>query len=242
MDTRKAIIAGAVLAAAAALVYLVARASIGPSDPTAMVASKDRAVQQKGVAALAKGLDSPEGAQRLIQAVKHKDPEIATRALRSVAAAARTPDKPLPTPVLDAVENAAQDPRPQVKITSIQVLEAITPPLPDDTQVPEFVLKRFQVETSPLARAAAANALGKMLYWPAMESLVGALDDENVEVRGAAATAVQSIVGLRYDYHAEDPPDKRAAIVAVIKAQWKAQLPFHMEYAKRLKAQRRANP
>jgi HEAT repeat protein len=114
--------------------------------------------------------------------------------------------------------------------------------MPEDEAVPEFVLKRFQNETAPLARAAAANALGKMLYWPAMESLIAAMSDENIEVRGAAATAVQSIVGLRYDYHADDPPDKRAAILATIKAQWKIQLPFHLEYGKRLRAQRKANP
>lgn len=207
-----------------------------------MVASKDRAVQQKGVTALAKGMNSPEGVQRVVQAVKHKDPEIATRALRSVAAAARIPDQPLPRPVLEAVEKATEDPRQQVKIASIQVLEAITPPMPEDTSVPEFVLKRFQSETAPLPRAAAANALGKMLYWPAMESLIAAMDDESVEVRGAAGTAVQSIVGLRYNFRADDPPEKRAPILAVIKAQWKIQLPFHLEYGKRLRAQRKANP
>jgi HEAT repeat protein len=213
---------------------------MGPGGPAQMLASKDPIQQQKAVTALAEGLDSPAGVQRIVQAVRHKDPQVVRAALRSVVVA-RTPDRPLPPSVLEAVEKAAEDPRPQVKITSIQVLEAVTPAAPEDTRVPQFVLKRFLGEASPAARAAAANALGKMLYWPATEALIAAMEDENVEVRGAAAAAVQTILGLRFNFRANDPPDKRAAVLATIKAQWKVQLPFHLDYARRLRAQRKAN-
>jgi HEAT repeat protein len=240
VDTRKAIIAGAVLAVVAAITYLAARSSMGPSDPAAMMASKDRVQQQKGVAALAKGLDSPEGIQRIVQAVTHKDPEVASRALRSVVAA-RTPGKPLPPPIMAAVEKATEDPRIKVKITSIQVLEAVTPAAPEDTRVPELVLKRFQSETAPLARAAAANALGKMLYWPALGPLIQAMEDESLEVRGAAGVAIVKILGTDVNFHAGDPPAKRAAAIAMVKNQARIQTPFHEDYIRRLRDRRRAN-
>lgn len=240
MDSRKVILVGAALAVVAGVIYLVARSTTGTKDPAAMVASGDRTQQQKGVTALAKGMDSPAGVQRIVQAVQHKDPEVASRALRSIVAA-RNPNKPLPPPVMDAVQKAALDPRPQVKITSIRVLEAITLPAPEDTKVPEFVLKRFMEETSPAARAAAANALGKMLYWEAMEPLIKALEDESPEVRGAAGAAVKAILGTDVGYKAEGPPDQRAAAIVRFKNQARIQGPFHADYIRRLRERRKAN-
>jgi HEAT repeat protein len=107
--------------------------------------------------------------------------------------------------------------------------------------VPQFLLKRFVEETAPATRVAAANALGKMLYWPAMQPLIQALEDESREVRGAAGVAIVRILGTDVNFHADDPPAKRAACIAMIKNQAKIQTLFHQDFIRRLRERRRPN-
>jgi HEAT repeat protein len=229
--------AGLVAAVAVAATWALTRRS----DPADSLRSNDPKRQQEAISALRADRDTPQGMQGLAQAVGHRDAAVACMALRAIAAG-RDPSKPLEPEGLEVVRKAAADPRPQVRHTAIRVLEATTPPAPEDPTVPELLLKLFLTETSPQTRAAAANALGKLQYWPAVEPLLEALEDESVTVRGAAGAAIRKILGLDFGFRASDPPQKRAADAARIREHWKLQLPFHMDYVRRLRERRRAKP
>ena len=231
-----------VAAVASAGVLLGAWALLGRSDrPEDLLRSDSPARRREGISALRAKRDTPEGIRRLARAARSKKTAVACMALRAVAAGHR-PDKPMKPQALEIVKKAAADPRPQVKHTSIRILEATTPPAPEDTAVPALLLDVFVKETAPQTRAPSANALGKLKYWPAMEPLLDALEDDSVVVRGAAGAAIREILGLDYGFRAGDPSSQRASVVARMKQQWRIQLPFYLDYVKRLRQARKAKP
>ncbi len=59
-------------------------------------------------------------------------------------------------------------------------------------------------------------------------------------VRNSAGMAVRHILGLDYGFRATDPPQKRQAVIARLRKDWKAQLPYHLHYAKRVHDKRKA--
>ena len=61
--------------------------------------------------------------------------------------------------------------------------------------------------TSPEVRAAAADQLGHLRDFDAMPLLLAAMDDEDVEVRGRAGTAVGKILGVDF-YFRRRPADR----------------------------------
>jgi len=239
LDRRKAILIAAAVAIGAALVGVWALTR--RSDPAELLRSDSPAKRQQAIAVLRARRDTPDGLQGLARAAAHKDPGVARMALRTIAAGHGEDDPPGPEG-LEIVKKATADPRPEVRSTAIRVLEATTPPAPEDPTVPQLLLERFAAETSPQPRAAAANALGKLQYWPAVEPLIEALEDDSVPVRGAAGAALRKILGLGFGFRAADPPRKRAAAVARIRQHWKLQLPFHADYVRRLRQRRKAKP
>ena len=76
--------------------------------------------------------------------------------------------------------------------------------------------------TSPEVRAAAADQLGHLRDFDAMPLLLAAMDDEDVEVRGRAGTAVGKILGVDFYFRADDPPTERRQAKARMTQLWEA--------------------
>jgi HEAT repeat protein len=85
-----------------------------------------------------------------------------------------------------------------------------------EAAVPE--LRRvLQQSKEPAVRAAVIQGLGKAKDWRSMPELIEALDDSDPLVRGRAGAAVQKIMQAKFYFRAEDPPAKRAKVIAYIK-------------------------
>ena len=202
--------------------------------------SSDSVVQQrKGVAVRSKQADTSSALERIARTVQNENPSVACMGLQALATSVE-PDKQLPPEAVKIVESATRDPREVVKVAAIQTLEATTPPLPEDSTVPNIVLKAFVTSKSAQTRSVAANALAKFQHWDAMGPLLDALEDESPAVRGSASMAIRKILGLDYGFRANDPLDKRRAVIARLRRDWQAQRPYHELYAKRIRDKRNA--
>ena len=208
-------------------------------DPVDELSSSDRDARRGAVAAMSASADKPSGVRRIAEAVKHENPTVACRALRALAAGSGA-NKPLSEEGRKVAEAAARDSRPVVCVAAVQVLEATTPPLPEDTAVPETVLKVLVEADEPSVRAAAARALGKFQYWRAMEPLLDAMADDSAEVRGAAGRAVRQILGLDYGFRAEASLPDRQAALARLRSGWRSSKRYHEEHARRVREARKA--
>ena len=138
LDKRSAILLGAVVVTAAAVA--VALAIVRRADPDELLRSDDPADRREAISVLQGRRDTAQGMRRLAQATRHEDPAVACMALRAIAAG-RDEDEPLETEGLQIVTAAAADPRPQVKHTALRVLEATTPPAPEDPTVPNVAAR-----------------------------------------------------------------------------------------------------
>jgi HEAT repeat protein len=206
-----------------------------------MLTSADPAQQSRAVADLSASADTPAGLERIAETVRHTDAAVACAGLQALAATVK-PDKPLAPQAVKIAESAVQDKRPPVQVAAIQILEASTPPAPQDPTVPNIVLQAFLAEKAPETRAAAADALGKFQHWQAMEGLVEALEDESVAVRTSAGMAIRKILGLDYGFRANGPLSQRQEAIARIRNGWKLQLPFHLDNVKRIRQKRSSQP
>jgi HEAT repeat protein len=239
MKSRQLILIGAI--AGAGVLCLVGWLLTRGSDPVALLSSPDPAQQSRAVANLSAAANTPAGLEQIAETLRQKDPAVACSGLRALAATV-VPDRPLPPPAVKIAESAVQDKRPQVQVAAIQILEASTPPAPEDPAVPNIVLKAFLAEKAPETRAAAANALGKFQHWDAMEGLVEALEDESVEVRSSAGMAIRSILGLDYGFRAKAPLSQRQEAIARIRNGWRLQLIFHLDNVRRIREKRSSQP
>jgi len=237
MNSRKVI----VIVSTVAGVVVIALALwhfVFPSAPEVMLNSSNLSQQRDAVAELSASADSADGIERIAVAARHENPKVACGALRALVAG-KAPGKPLPEPAVEVVETATRDSRPVVQLTAVQVLEATTPELPEDTTVPEIVLRTFKQAKTPDVRIASANALGKFQYWQAMEPLLDAMEDDSVEVRSAAGMAVRRILGLDYGFRANAMLADRQAVLARLRREWRSSRRYHEKYAERVQRARR---
>jgi hypothetical protein len=241
MNLQRGILAAVVLAVIGVGVGIIGWWAANRGDAVGMLTSGDPGQQSRAVANLSASADTPAGLERIAETLRHKDQAVACSGLRALAATVE-PDRPLPPPAVKVVESAVQDPRPAVQVAAIQILEASTPPAPEDPAVPNIVLKAFLTEKAPETRAVAAEALGKFQHWDAMEGLVEALEDESVEVRSSAGMAIRRILGLDYGFRAKAPPAERQAAIARIRNGWKLQLIFHLDNVRRIREKRSTQP
>jgi len=241
MNLQRGILAAVVLAVIGVGVGIIGWWAANRGDAVGMLTSGDPGQQSRAVANLSASADTPAGLERIAETLRHKDQAVACSGLRALAATVE-PDRPLPPPAVKVVESAVQDPRPAVQVAAIQILEASTPPAPEDPAVPNIVLQAFLAEKAPQTRAAAAEALGKFQHWDAMAGLVDALEDESVEVRNSAGMAVRRILGLDYGFRAKAPLEERQAAIARIRSGWKLQLIFHLDNVRRIREKRSTQP
>lgn len=238
MVSQKSILVGLAVCGALVLVVVVGQWVFKP-DATDGLSSSDPDARRRAVADLSGSADSEQGIERIAEAVRHEDPAVACGALRALAAGA-SEEKPLPPRAMEVAESAAADNRPAVGVAAIQVLEATTPPLPEDKTVPNIVLKTLRGAKSTQVKAAAANALGKFAHWEAVEALIDAMEDESPEVRGSANMALRKILGLDYGFRANAPLAQRKQIVSRLRSEWQAQRPFYDDYVRRVRTARKA--
>ena len=241
MNLQRGILAAVVLAVIGVGVGIIGWWAANRGDAVGMLTSGDPGQQSRAVANLSASADTPAGLERIAETLRHKDQAVACSGLRALAATVE-PDRPLPPPAVKVVESAVQDPRPAVQVAAIQILEASTPPAPEDPAVPNIVLQAFLAEKAPQTRAAAAEALGKFQHWDAMAGLVDALEDESVEVRNSAGMAIRRILGLDYGFRAKAPLEERQAAIARIRSGWKLQLIFHLDNVRRIREKRSTQP
>lgn len=239
MNSRQLILIGTIVGLGALCIggWLLTR---GP-DPLTQLTSADPAQQSRAVADLSASAETPAGLERIAETLRNKDAAVACAGLQALAATVQT-DKPLPPEAAKIAKSAVQDKRPPVQVAAIQILEASTPPAPEDPTVPNIVLNAFLAEKAPETRAAAAEALGKFQHWQAMEGLVEALEDDSVEVRSSAGMAIRNILGLDYGFRANGPLSQRQEAVARIRNGWKLQLIFHLDNVKRIREKRSSKP
>ncbi len=69
-------------------------------------------------------------------------------------------------------------------------------------------------------RAEAAEQLGAMKYADAGPAIIDAMSDESVLVRIAAGTAISTIMGMRFNFSARDPADKREEAISLTRKYW----------------------
>jgi hypothetical protein len=67
--------------------------------------------------------------------------------------------------------------------------------------------------TTPQERAAGAAGLGHLRDPDSVPLLLKAMDDPEVVVRGRAANAVRTILGVDFFFKAEERPEKRRAVI-----------------------------
>ena len=79
-------------------------------------------------------------------------------------------------------------------------------------------LRRVAAESkNPGVRANALQALGGLNDIESMPMLLSAMEDDDVMVRGRAGSAATMILGADYFFRAEDPPQKRKAILGAMR-------------------------
>jgi hypothetical protein len=239
VNLKRIILVAAITAAVG--VAIIGWWSVSRGDAVGMLNSGDPEEQRRAIRALSASADTPAGLDRIAEVIRSKDASVACMGVEALAATAG-PDKPLPPKAVKIVESAVQDKRPQVQVAAIQLLEASTPPAPEDPAVPNIVLNAFLGEKAPETRAAAAEALGKFQHWQAMEGLVDALEDESLDVRSSAGMAIRRILGLDYGFRANDPQAERQAAIARIRNGWRLQLIFHLDNVRRIRERRRTQP
>jgi HEAT repeat protein len=65
----------------------------------------------------------------------------------------------------------------------------------------------------PDVRAAAAQGLGDVQDFQSVPELLRLCDDPSLLVRGRAGAAVTNIIGMDFFFQADDPPEKRKAVI-----------------------------
>lgn len=77
-----------------------------------------------------------------------------------------------------------------------------------------------------VARAQAASKLGALRDEDSMPLLLKAMEDPDPLIRGRAGVAVQKIMKADYYFRAEDPPHRRAEVLAEISRVWEGYLRY----------------
>ncbi|MDP6045231.1 MAG: HEAT repeat domain-containing protein [Phycisphaerae bacterium] len=113
------------------------------------------------------------------------------------------------------VRAAMKDPRPAVRqAATIAISHAGNE---KDTPVVSAVLIE---DKSPSVRAAAALTLGRMRAYTEMETLLKALEDDNMDVRRRANAAIVKILGASGGFNASDSPARRQSSIAILRGMW----------------------
>jgi HEAT repeat protein len=113
------------------------------------------------------------------------------------------------------LRTALSDPRPQIRQQAATAyaraanIKDIAP-----------LTKVAQTDKSPVVRASAITALGKKRVYEEMETLLQAMNDDDIMVRRRATEAVVLLIGRRYPYKPNASSARRLKYIAVIREFW----------------------
>ena len=113
------------------------------------------------------------------------------------------------------IRRALDDPRPKVRQQA-----AVAYARAADAKDLSPLTRVAQTDTSPIVRAAAVTALGQARAYEEMETLLAAMNEQDLVVRRRAAEAVVLILGRRYPYDPNAPSAQRLGSIAVIRQFW----------------------
>ena len=84
-----------------------------------------------------------------------------------------------------------------------------------------YLTRVFLESKNPAVRIPCMMGLAGIYDYECMPTMLDLLDDESLLVRGAAAAAIDKLIGVGTNFKAGDPPEKRKKEVARIRECWK---------------------
>jgi len=118
-------------------------------------------------------------------------------------------------PAAPRIERAMSDPRSKVREAAAIALGRAA-----GEEKADRLAAVARTDDSADVRAAAVAALGRVCACDQMKTLLAAMDDPDITVRRKAYAAVTRILDRRYEYNVQDPPEKRRAVIAIIREAW----------------------
>ena len=169
-------------------------------------------------------IGSNRGAKAVSGAVSDSDAGVATHAVYALGRMGRPGDLP-------RVQAALTDPRQPVRAAAVYAISGFG----ERADVDMLIALLADRRQPPKIRAAAARSLGRLKAFRAMPSLIDALADPSVLVRGRAYAAFRQIAGAAFRFRAADPPERRREAIARIRAAYPRLKTKHDNYLKLLK-------
>jgi len=169
-------------------------------------------------------IGSSRGAKAVSGAVSDSDAGVATHAVYALGRMGRPDDLP-------RVQAALTDPRPPVRAAAVYAVSGFG----DLADVDMLIALLTDRRQPTKIRAAAARSLGRLRSWRAMPSLIDALADPSVLVRGRAYAAFRQIAGAGFRFRAADPPERRSEAITRILAAYPRLKTRHDNFLKLLK-------
>ena len=194
MSLRVRVLIGVALVLAAVLGWRLLSGGEGLSDPDANVVRIERLKRKGDVAALAREASGSnvKVARLAVEALGH-----------------------LGTKATPHIESAMQDSRPEIREKAALALGRAA-----GVEHSAPLAKAAGSDPSARVRASAVTALGRMHAYTEMQTLLAALEDEDVDVRRRANAAIRRVLGVSFGFRANDPPEKRRRAIATIRRQW----------------------
>lgn len=153
-------------------------------------------------------LAKKKDAAGLLKAMKDPNPEAASRAIEEYARLRPEDVEAQITPMLQA-------PDATVRMAAVYAVAQGNNPV-----LVRPLSGALTQDPDSRVRSAAAKSLGQMRAFDGMNSLIAGLDDPDPFVRQCSIESVQKVLGVHYAYKADDPRDKRLAIIAQIRREF----------------------
>ncbi|MBT3201200.1 MAG: HEAT repeat domain-containing protein [Phycisphaerales bacterium] len=114
-----------------------------------------------------------------------------------------------------SIRDAMKDTRPQIRQEAVLAYARAA-----DPKEAEPMAELARTDKAPVVRAAAVTGLGRTRAYEKMDTLLAAMNDDDVTVRQRAADAVVLLIGRRYPYEPNASPSQRLKYIAVIRQFW----------------------
>ena len=114
------------------------------------------------------------------------------------------------------IRGALADPRPEIRQQAATAYARAADPKEAAAPLAEVA----HTDKSTEVRAAAVTAMGRARAYEEMETLLAAMNDEDIVVRRRAAESVVLLIGRRYPYNPNGSSAQRLKSIAVIRSFW----------------------
>ncbi len=194
------------LSASVLAAVLVAGLAAGCGESSAeKLRSDDRADRLEALGDLAEDGSDP-ALEAAAEAIRHDDILTARMAVRTVERMRRRK-------VYQALRDATEDPRPQVREEATLALGRLR-----DAESAATLVRRLRSDPDPSVRAAAATAIGRLGDRDLVGALVeAALKEEDLRVQSCAVGAVAKLAHVRFGYDSRASRKEREAALEVMR-------------------------